>query len=38
MRMPMAMSSSGIAVDFIPTARPAMMLVAEPVSDCYAIF
>jgi len=24
----------GMTVDFIPTARPAMMLVAWPVDDC----
>ena len=28
----------GIAVDSIPTARPEMMFVAEPVSDAVAIF
>ena len=28
----------GSAVDIIPTARPLMMVVAAPVSDCSAIF
>jgi len=31
------MMVSGHAVDLMPLARPAMMLVAEPVSDCLAI-
>ena len=27
-----------MAVDCMPTARPLMMVVAEPVSDCAATF
>ena len=35
--MPTAMIRTGTAVDFMPTARPLMIVVAEPVWDCLAI-
>ena len=35
---PMQIHTIGTTVDFIPTARPEMMLVPEPVWDCSAIF
>ena len=36
--MPTQISRMGTAVDIMPTARPLMMVVAAPVSDCWAIF
>ena len=32
-KIPTAMRRIGIAVDFIPTARPLIMFVADPVSE-----
>ena len=32
------MRMTGTQVDIMPTAVPEMMVVAEPVSDCWAIF
>ncbi len=32
-----AINKIGIAVDIIPTPKPAMILVADPVSDCFTI-
>ena len=38
MKIATQIKSSGIAVDCIPTARPLMIVVAAPVSDCSPIF
>ena len=37
MRIAIEISNIGIAVDIIPTPRPAIIVVAGPVSDCLTI-